>query len=63
VSTAPGDAGARSNLATTLVKLGRIDEAVPHFREALRLDPGLSRARAGLAACELELGEAVEPAR
>ena len=42
------DAAAHNNLGVALLGLGRAREAVPHFREALRLDPGLPQARENL---------------
>jgi Flp pilus assembly protein TadD len=47
VST-PGYAAAHTNLGILLSKAGKLDEADRHFTEALRLNPGDSKARAGL---------------
>jgi Flp pilus assembly protein TadD len=38
-----------NNLGVALVRLGRRDEAIAHFREALRLQPGDIGARDNLA--------------
>jgi Flp pilus assembly protein TadD len=38
-----------NDLGVALAKLGRMDEAVSKFREAVRLNPSLSTAQANLA--------------
>ena len=45
----PRDAAAANNLAITLAKQGRLDEAAQRFEEALRIDPNFAEAHAGLA--------------
>jgi Flp pilus assembly protein TadD len=44
----PDSAKARNSLGVSLASRGKIAEAVGHFREALRLDPGNVQARANL---------------
>jgi tetratricopeptide (TPR) repeat protein len=35
----PDNAGAHSNLGAALVRLGRYDQAIPHYRKAIAIDP------------------------
>jgi Flp pilus assembly protein TadD len=42
---APNNALALKNLGMALLPLGKTNEAVSHFRKALRLDPNLVQAR------------------
>ncbi len=44
----PDDAWTHANLGWSLIENGRYNEAMPHFREALRLDPNLEHARLGI---------------
>ena len=44
----PDDVTAHTDLANALLESGRLDEAEPHYRAALRLDPEFPSARAGL---------------
>ena len=48
VSVRPEFAPAQLALGSALAHLDRAAEAAPHFREALRLDPGLSQAQTNL---------------
>ena len=48
VELKPGDATAANNLAITLAKQGRLDEAAELFEAALRIDPNLAEAHAGM---------------
>ena len=41
----PHSAGAHFNLANALLDHGDVDDAVAHYRETLRLDPGFDAAR------------------
>jgi tetratricopeptide (TPR) repeat protein len=43
-------------VGTTLAAEGKSDEAISHYREALRLDPGLGRAYTGIAVIEYNRG-------
>lgn len=45
----PGHPIPHAHLATSLMHLGRVDEAIEQYREALRLQPGLPTADASLA--------------
>jgi tetratricopeptide (TPR) repeat protein len=53
----PEDVAARVNVGNALRVLGRLEEAVASFREAIRRDPGHPAAHAGLADSLEELGE------
>jgi len=53
----PSQAGIHCRLARALLHLLRREEALEHYREALRLDPGLAEARRELAALLDEPGE------
>jgi tetratricopeptide (TPR) repeat protein len=44
----PGDAWTHANLGWSLIEEARYDDAMPHFREALRLEPNLEHARLGI---------------
>jgi len=44
----PDDGAAHNNLGVALLQLGRARDAVPHFREAIRLSPDLAQARDNL---------------
>jgi len=41
-------AGAHNNLGVLLERRGRLDEAIRHYSEALRLDPDYAKARNNL---------------
>ena len=51
----PGNAFAHSDLCFVLTKLGGLDDAIAHCREALRLNPNLAEARSNLAAALAKL--------
>jgi tetratricopeptide (TPR) repeat protein len=57
VSEQPDFAEARIGLGRTLIKLGRTAEAVPHLKEAARLDPGNKVPHALLANAYKALGD------
>ena len=44
----PDDAWTHANLGWSLIEHGRYHEAMPHFREALRIEPNLEHARLGI---------------
>ena len=48
----PQDAGMRCNLGTAYLAVGRYNDAVAQLQQALRLNPGLTQARANLAEAE-----------
>jgi len=48
---------AHNNLAIALANLGRVDEAIPHVEEALKLDPTSAGARSDLGAALLQTGD------
>lgn len=52
------DAGARSNLATVLLQLGRLGEAATQLERALELDPRYTPPYLGLTACRMRMGDA-----
>ncbi len=58
----PNDAGAHNNLANALGRLGRLDDAVAHYRHALRVSPGFAEAHNNLGHALLELGRFDEAA-
>jgi tetratricopeptide (TPR) repeat protein len=47
-------------LAASVSREGKYDEAVAHYRDALRLDPGMGRAYSGLAVIERNRGRLAE---
>ncbi len=51
----PTDAGAHNNLGLALAGAGRLEAAIPHFRQALEIRPGLAEARRALRAAEQQL--------
>jgi len=51
----PAYAEAHNNLGVALARQGRLDDAIVHFSESVRLEPNYSQARANL---ELALQEA-----
>ena len=53
----PEDAGAHNNLANALGRLGRLDEAVTHYRRALHLRPDFAEAHNNLGHALLDLGQ------
>jgi tetratricopeptide (TPR) repeat protein len=53
-----GDAALERNLGDTLVRQGRYEDALPHYRAAIARDPGDDDARTGLGAALVELGRA-----
>lgn len=53
----PNDAGAHNNLANALGRLGRLDDAVTHYRRALQLSPGFAEAHNNLGHALLDLGQ------
>jgi tetratricopeptide (TPR) repeat protein len=53
----PTDAGAHNNLANALGRLGRLDEAVTHYRRALQLSPDFAEAHNNLGHALLDLGQ------
>jgi tetratricopeptide (TPR) repeat protein len=44
--------GAHFNLGSALASLGRCDEAIGEFAEALRLNPALTEARTAIEYCK-----------
>lgn len=54
----PDDAGAHNNLGNALGRLGRLDDAVAHYRRALLLNPQLAEAHNNLGHALLDLGQA-----
>lgn len=60
VQTYPRHASFRNNLAFTLLRLGRYEEAVEHAREGLRLDPNLGVVYSNLAWALRALGQYAE---
>jgi predicted Zn-dependent protease len=54
LAQAPNDPSIHYNLATALVDLGRVDDAVIHLREAVRLDPEYAKARSLLERIETQ---------
>jgi len=42
------DAATCNNLANALLELGKVDEAIKHYKEALRIRPEYGQARKGL---------------
>jgi len=60
VAADPRSAAAHQMLAIDLLVLGRCDEAVPEFAEALRLQPRNADALALLAVCEQRLGRTLK---
>ncbi|KAF9589190.1 hypothetical protein IFM89_019699 [Coptis chinensis] len=62
IAISPDNAACRSNRAAALTGLGRLAEAVRECEEAVRLDPGYSRAHQRLASLHLRLGQ-IENAR
>ena len=52
--------GLERSLADTLVRLGRFEEALPHYRAAIASDPGDDDARTGAGAALVELARARE---
>jgi len=52
----PDNARAHSSVGTCLVRVGRPEEAMPYFREALRLDPDHVNAFNGLGAAMTSMG-------
>jgi protein O-mannosyl-transferase len=57
----PRDAGIHFNLGLALEKLGRVDEAITYFAEAVRIDPAAVEARYHLGRCLFLTGK-IEPA-
>ena len=53
----PNDAGAHNNLANALGRLGRLDEAVAHYRRTLRQRPDFAEAHNNLGHALLDLGQ------
>ncbi|KAM7277437.1 hypothetical protein ACFE04_019303 [Oxalis oulophora] len=58
IALSPENAAYRSNRAAALTAMGRLGEAVKECQEAVRLDPGYSRAHQRLASIYLRLGQA-----
>ena len=50
----PTDAVSHYNLAIALARAGRLDEAITHFSEAVRLKPDFAAARQDLAAAQAQ---------
>jgi protein O-mannosyl-transferase len=48
ITLAPDAPGAHNNYGIALAQAGRLDEAVTHWQEALRVDPGDVNARRNL---------------
>jgi Flp pilus assembly protein TadD len=48
---------AHNNLGVALASQDRLNEAIAHFREALRLEPNYAQARANLAIALQEAGK------
>src|SRR5206468_1895124 len=55
-----GDPGLERSFGDTLVRLGRFEEALPHYRAAIERDPGDDDARTGAGAALVELARARE---
>ena len=53
-----GDPGVERQLGDTLVRLGRFEESLPHYRAAIERDPGDDDARTGAGAALVELSRA-----
>jgi tetratricopeptide (TPR) repeat protein len=53
----PNDATAHNNLANALGRLGRLDDAVAHYRRALLLNPELAEAHNNLGHALLDIGQ------
>ncbi len=54
---------AHTNLGEALSRAGRMDEAIPHFREAIRIDPDLLQPRANLVLARIKEGNYDEAVR
>lgn len=50
VSAQPDNADAQNNLGVALLRLGRVEEAIPHFNTALRTRPDHPQAQRNLRA-------------
>ena len=56
VETAPGNVMAHVNLGVELQQMGLVEQAIPHYRDALRADPAAIQPRVNLAAALVETG-------
>jgi tetratricopeptide (TPR) repeat protein len=56
----PQSAQARNNLGGSLLMQGRVDEAIPHLQEALRLEPAHAEAHSNLGVALARRGRVVE---
>ena len=56
VKKLPRNARAHDNLGHALFRLGRTADAIPEYKEALRLDPGFASAHNNLGAALLQMG-------
>jgi tetratricopeptide (TPR) repeat protein len=63
VAKSPGKARARYNLGRSYVQVGRLDDAIREFHEALRRDPEYAEAHHNLGAANMEKGDAEGAAR
>lgn len=53
----PDDATAQYNLGVTLIQLGKLNEAVERFSEAVRVRPDYAKAHQNLAIASVQMGD------